>query len=747
MTLLRVLSWQVIVCMMYLMLPAQAVQQSQITQVVNLLQDMLAKSKTDGDAERNEYAKVKCECDVTQTAKEQEIATLTKDIDLLDSEIEALQASSGVLSQQVAKLNNSMAENQASRDDAQALRDRDGSSWNLEYEDLSTAIDQMNLSIETLGEVSADQTLQTAEDHTQYMAGHQLNTSLIGLKASVNQALLAASAFVSPKNMEVMESFLQQPGSQFTGTYAAQSGEVVGILRDMFHTFIANRRAGNETERKSALAHDTFMTHMEEAHSTMSIQLQSRQSDLSSNDGSLSSKSTEVSQARQNKESASTYLASLLESCANTKKEYNQRVMLRANEETALAEAISVLNSDAAFATFRSLGTPATFLQYHTVRRHPHGALEESPRRKLQAFLQKAAGSHGSPFLNRIVALLQAKNPFAVVLGEIDNMIALLRAESDADENQRRWCDSERQNSAQRLQTLHQEMSSLTTAIGHLKRQISQPSTGLKDMITLTESVIKQNHQDQIGQTAQRKSANLVYQQSVANVVDSQALLKRAITVLRNYYTRISADISPAMLQSRRLPSSTWDSKYVGNSADGGRAITLLETILGSFVSEETSAHEDEMLDQNEYEKSMLQLQSEEVSSQTTLTALEESLARANKQLVQKERDLKETSNQKVKEENYLEDIKPGCDFIIKNFDDRMNYRSTERSSLKYARDTLKASPAFTTAVAVAHNESLGDCLSLCAGHEAHVSCKACLAETSVPGFCAGHPETLGCPF
>lgn len=725
--------------MLCLILPTQAAQQSQITQVVNLLKDMLAKSKTDGDEERIVYAKLKCDCDTTQSQKEEEIASLTKDIDLLESEIEALQASSGVLSQQVAKLNQSMADNEASRGDAESLRAREANSWNLEYQDLSTAISQMNESIRILGEVSADQTLQTAEDHTQYMAGHQLNTNFISFKTSVKQALAAASAFVSPEKMEAMESFLQKSGSPFTGTYAAQSGEVVGILKDMFHTFIATRTAGNETEQKAILAHDTFMKHLEDAYGSMSTQLQSRQSDLSSNDGSLSSKSTQVSQARQNKESASTYLASLLESCAITKEEYNQRLVLRANEETALAEAISILNSDAAFATFRSQGTPSNFLQYKSVRRHPV-AWEESPRRTVQAFLQRAAGSSGSPLLSRIVGLLQANNPFTVVLQEIDKMIALIAAEETADENQKQWCVTERGNTARRLTSLHQEITSLTTAIGDLKRQISQPETGLKDMISLAESNIKQNHENQAEQTAQRKSANLVYQESVANNVNSLALLKRAITVLQKYYSSITSDVS--MLQKRELPTgqAPWG-EYEGHSAEGGNAISMLESIKASYASEEQSAHEDEMTDQNEYEKSMLQLRSEESDLQTSLTTLQKSLAQASKQLVQKQRDLKETSHQKAKEENYLEDIKPGCDYIMQNIDARKQHRQTESSSLESAKRSLKASPAFTTAVEVAHNETLGDCLSLCAD-ETHVRCKACLADTSVPGFCAGHPAT-----
>merc|ERR1719291_1124057 len=100
----------------------------------------------------------------------------------------------------------------------------------------------MTQALKTLSEVGADQTLQSAADHEQYMAGFGGvggdKPSLVTLSASVKEALLAANAFASnPKQAKALDSLLQAP---FTGTYAAQSGEVVGILKDMLDTFRAN---------------------------------------------------------------------------------------------------------------------------------------------------------------------------------------------------------------------------------------------------------------------------------------------------------------------------------------------------------------------------------------------------------------------------------------------------------------------------------------------------------------------------
>merc|ERR1719476_408060 len=141
----------------------------------------------------------------------------------------------------------------------------------------------------------------------------------------------------------------------------------------------------------------------------------------------------------------------------------------------------------------------------------------------------------------------------------------------------------------------------------------------------------------------------------------------------------------------------------------------------------------------------MAQLKTDEATFLRQLASTKLSLATAIEDLARKEEDLKVTTEEKEAIEAYLLKIKPGCDFITDNIATRKAHRKTETGALQGAIDFLKASPAYIGAVAQAHNESLGDCLDICAGHEDHVDCKACMAKVSVPGYCAGHPGTVGC--
>jgi len=183
-----------------------------------------------------------------------------------------------------------------------------------------------------------------------------------------------------------------------------------------------------------------------------------------------------------------------------------------------------------------------------------------------------------------------------------------------------------------------------------------------------------------------------------------------------------------------------------GQSAKGGTdAITMIEHILKETKAEEAAAHDDELKAQHDYEDSMTKLKEEQKELEESLAQLKVDLAEAEEELLGKKAELKATVAEKEAIEAYLLKIKPGCDFITENIDTRKANRKDEEEALKGAVKLLKDSPAYQTWVAEDHNETLGDCLSICAPDEEDVKCKACLAKVSIPGYCAGHPGTKGC--
>merc|ERR1711972_1095299 len=127
----------------------------------------------------------------------EEIATLTKQIALLESEIQELQAQNAILSTEVAELKDAMEKNKAAQGEATTVRNKENKAWKALDADLDGAIDQTVDAIKVLAEIGNDQTMeQSAADHEKYMAGYEgrygYGNSLLKLKATVKQALLLA---------------------------------------------------------------------------------------------------------------------------------------------------------------------------------------------------------------------------------------------------------------------------------------------------------------------------------------------------------------------------------------------------------------------------------------------------------------------------------------------------------------------------------------------------------------------------
>merc|ERR1719321_2209822 len=267
-------------------------------------------------------------------------------------------------------------------------------------------------------------------------------------------------------------------------------------------------------------------------------------------------------------------------------------------------------------------------------------------------------------------------------------------------------------------------------------------------MIQETEQDLLENDEAQKTETAQRLEENIAYQKDVKNLVKAEGILAKAIKVLKAYYDDLEKKLEngEAFLQEDPKPPTIFkDNSYEGQSSKGGDVIDMLTFIEEQTKKEENEAHADEEKAQADYEDSMTKLKKEQAEAEKTLADLQEKLAQAEKDLLQAQEDLEATTADKESIEAYLLKIKPGCDFITKNFDTREKNRATEKAALEKAIGLIKGTPAYKTAVNAATVESYGDCKEPCVKDEGHVECKACMADVTIPAYCAGHKGTPGC--
>merc|ERR1719316_1636063 len=252
-----------------------------------------------------------------------------------------------------------MAENKKGQGEATTTRGK-------EEEALVKGIEQLEKGIEILAAVGADQTVTGDTDSELLMAKDATESAKAMFMAkksvvkklddNVKRALRAASVFLDDKQRGMVSSFLQAP----TGNYNAQSGEIVGVLKNMNDTFTANLANARQVESKALFDYNAMMKVLEEEYDDMSALFEKRKKEIGETAELISTTSSEMNTAQERLEDDQEFLASLTDRCAKKKADFEKRNMLRSEEEAAIAEAIAVLNSDAAFETFGKVSTTST---------------------------------------------------------------------------------------------------------------------------------------------------------------------------------------------------------------------------------------------------------------------------------------------------------------------------------------------------------------------------------------------------
>merc|ERR1740130_2497327 len=542
-----------------------------ITKVIKMLQGMLVKSKADGEKDIKLFAKYKCYCDSNAAEKTKEIADGGAAIELLAGEIASLQAENGKLSTENAGLEMTMGDNERARTTADSLRSKANDDFKAEEEDMVNAIGQMDQAIDTLAAIGADQT--AAKASLVSMRG-PAKASLLKIKGSVKDALKAASVFLSDKQKRSVTSFIQAP---FTGTYQSQSGEIVGILENMRDTFKSNLASARSSESAAAESHSVFTKVKTDEFDKMKKSFDDKDKVLGENDDAISTKKTSKGEEESSKADNEEFLAKLQNMCAEKTKAFEDRKMVRANEEAAVAEAVSILNSDEAFETMGAVKATSTggasFLQISS----------SSVREQVQKELKRVAQRSKSMKLAKIAVMLEVGNPFDKVIVELDDMVALIAKEEKADDEQKAWCDSEREENHAQLDDKTTNKGSLEGKVVELTDTIENAETGLKKQLADENTKLAENRKDQADEIETRGLENAAYQANIVNIVNGEKILDKALKVLRKFYDWLHKKSGPHHYEKKagkdsgssnlkRIPEATVEELEEACTADPGCA-------------------------------------------------------------------------------------------------------------------------------------------------------------------------------
>jgi len=212
---------------------AEAAKNRPVSKVITLLKDMLKQLEKEAEEDEEIYDKMACWCETNDKEKTKSISDAEARISDLTTKIEELTANSARLNTEIKNLEKEVAENQAALDKATAIRQKQLAEFNEEEKDLLESISALKSAVTVLSKHNS--LLQMPRSH------------MVGVAASVQNVMnKMPQGVLTHKERKVVSSFIQAPEDYFDAeptfkqSYAPQSGEIFGILKQMKETFETN---------------------------------------------------------------------------------------------------------------------------------------------------------------------------------------------------------------------------------------------------------------------------------------------------------------------------------------------------------------------------------------------------------------------------------------------------------------------------------------------------------------------------
>merc|ERR1712125_170416 len=225
-------------------------------------------------------------------------------------------------------------------------------------------------------------------------------------------------------------AFIQAPEDYFDASptfkqsYAPQSGEIFGILRQMKETFEANLSDAQKEEMANQKAYEDLKAAKEAEIAAGQAQIDTKTQELADTDEKLAQAKEDIEDTRNSLAADEQFLMMLKEKCQMTDKEWEERQKTRQLEMEAVSKALAILSGDGAHDLFTRTFNPALLQET--------SSMQSERRVRASKLLKTVADKLHSPRLATLAFNVRLE-AFTRVKKAIDDMIAQLLSEK-ADE-------------------------------------------------------------------------------------------------------------------------------------------------------------------------------------------------------------------------------------------------------------------------------------------------------------------------
>jgi len=635
-----------------------------VSKVITLLKDMLKQLEKEAEEDEEIYDKLACWCETNDKEKSKSIADAETKIEQLTTSIEDLTATSARLGTEIKNLEKEVAENQDALDKATAIRQKEMAEFNAEEKDLLGSISALKSAVTVLSKHHDAAFLQMPTSHVNQVA------------ATLDSAMRKHGDLMTHTQRKVVTAFIQSPQDYFDAaptfkqSYAPQSGEIFGILKQMKETFETNLADTQKDEMANQKAYEDLKAAKEEEIAAGQDQLDKKTEEQASTDEKLANAKEDLEDTKKSLGADEEFLAMLKEKCSTTDAEWEERQKTRQMEMEACSKALSVLSSDDAHDLFTKTFNPA-FVQ-----------TERSSERRTKAseVLSRIAQKVNSPRLAAI-AMRVKLDAFVRVKKAIDDMVTALLKEKADEIKHKDFCTEEFNTNQLQTEQKERQKNDLLAKIEDLEMTIKQLTADigtLKSEIAEMQVQMKRAGED-------RENQNKEFQTTVADQRATQKLLTAALEILKGFYEK-----KAALLQQEPAgpPPPPGFKEYKKNAGAGG-VMGMIQQIITDAKAMEADAIRSEEDAQKAYEDFVKETNSGIEAKSKDMVNKTEEKAKAEGDLTESNEAKENVLLELEQLSNYNAELHQSCDFIMKNFEIRQTARDEEIDALKQAKAIL----------------------------------------------------------
>jgi len=674
-----------------------------IRRVVTLMQDMQKEIEVEGDKEKVLYDKFMCYCkgntDNLSKAGEEAAAQIEE----LTAKVKAEKAEKQQVTEELKQHKQDRADAKQDLQKATKIREKENAAYVEAAGDAKANIDAMNGAIKTLEQGMG--------------AGAFIQTPV----ASQLKNLVASVSSVDANDREEVMAFLEQ-----SGDYVPQSGQIVGILKNMKDDMDKSLGGivGDEEAAAKGFAELKNSKKAEIEAATSAIESKTERAGQLA--VSIVQNQNAADDATKELDDSQKFLANLAVACKEKAADWEERSKTRADEVAAISEAIAVLNDDDALDIFKkALPTPTNpaFLQKANVNKGANIA-------KARALI--SATTFKTPALNLLAHTLRsklkqnAKVDFSSVLKMIDDMVVLLKKEGDDDAKHKKFCDGEFDQSADEKKAAEQKLESLASAISEMKDEIAS----LKDNIAKTTAEIKALDKAVAEATKQRQEEHADYTAMIQLNEAAIQLIFKAQNRLQKFYNPgqhvaakqreltaeeravqaaggevdtsvpgqlIAGTTQTAFIQAHQQTDSAVDppeapetyGAYKPKGQKGNSVVALLKMLTRDLEKDVQEAEHGEKTATRDYQELVADAQESRAQNVKSIGDKESTKAEVEGKLQESKTQHVVTTDGYNQINTYIADLHASCDFIVAQFEVRKEARTQEVESLKNAKAVL----------------------------------------------------------